>query len=237
MSFTDLVPHHNPTWTEAYQKLGILLFNPDFSLLINNEFYLACYVLSYAKISTMPDDFDRVTFLQDIQLKLAEKKTSESNESQQILMWGFLIMSGAHILQRNDSSMKQLLVIARYFQVNLTQPEGWGEGLLGAIGLRRDGQTNKKKILLRCFSCVIFALFEKPGSESNSEFENALLELKTTLSNKKFSDVRMEGLQAISLIESKRGNAIVGFDQTMTSLIKLFYSDPFLNSMEYFYQW
>lgn len=185
----------------------------------------------------MNDDFDRVSFLQEIQLKLAEKKSSELNESQMILMWGFLIMSGAHILSRNETSIKQLLVIARYFQVQLTQPEGWGEGLLGAIGLRRDGQTNKKKILLRCFSCVIFALFEKPENTSNSEFENAIQELKATLSNKKFADVRLEGLQAIALIESKRGNMMIGFDQTIMSLIRLFYNDSFLNSMEYFYQW
>lgn len=186
----------------------------------------------------MTDDYDRVSFLQEIQLKLAEKKTLESNESQMILMWGFLIMSGAHILSRNETPIKQLLVIARYFQVHLTQPEGWGEGLLGAIGLRRDGQTNKKKILLRCFSCVIFALFEKPERAiTSSEFENAMQEMKSTLSNKKFADVRMEGLQAIALIESKKGNMMIGFDQTMMSLIRLFYNDSFLNSMEYLYQW
>jgi hypothetical protein len=72
-------------------------------------------------------------------------------------------------------------------KVNLTQPEGWGEGLLGAIGLKRDDQSNKNKILLRCFTCSIFAIFLRPGSQTlatSNEFENAMTELKNTLSNK-----------------------------------------------------
>lgn len=211
---------------------------PDFGVLINHDLHLACHLLAYARILSLPDDYERVEFLQDLQVKLAEKKTSESTEAQTCLIWAFLIMSGAHILQRSEVSMKQLLVIARYFQVHLTQPEGWGEGLLGAIGLRRDGQTNKRKILLRCFSCSIFALFlKKTGVDAHSEFENAMTELKATISNKKFADVRMEAMQAITLIETKKSNIIDGINETITNIVKLFYSDTFLNSNEYFYNW
>lgn len=214
------------------------MVKPDFGVLINSDLHLACHLLAYAKLLATPDDYERVEFLQEMQVKLAEKKTFESTEAQVCLMWGFLIMSGAHILKRSEVSMKQLLSIARFFQVNLTQPEGWGEGLLGAIGLRRDGQSNKKKILLRCFSCLIFGLFDSNyGSMSNTEYDNALAELKTTISNKKFADVRTESLQAITLIEAKKSNMIDGFNVTITNIIKLFYSDSYLESMEYLYNW
>jgi ectopic P granules protein 5 len=212
----------------------------DQYMLINNELFLATHLLSYVSLQAMPDDIDRVTFLQDLQTKLAERKTSEVTEPKAALMWGFLIMSGAHIMKRSEVSKKQLLIMARYFQVNIAQPEGWGDGLLGAIGLKKDSQSNKKKILLRCFSCAIFAIFTAHRSESpnsSSEYENAMSELKSALSNKKFADVRMVGLQAISLIESKKESMLDGLNETVCSLIRFFYSESYLDSIEYFYNW
>lgn len=194
------------------------------------------------RLLSLPDDIDRVSFLQDLQNKLADRKTTETTEAKAVLLWGFLIMSGGHILKRSEAAKNQLLIIARYFQVNLTQPEGWGDGLLGAIGLKKDPQSNKKKILLRCLSCAIFAIFTGPSLGSpvrnvDAEYESAMTELKGALSNKKFADVRMTGLQAISLIESKKDSMLDGFIDTTCSLIRMFYEDPFLNSIEYFYHW
>lgn len=152
-------------------------------------------------------------------------------------------MSGGHIMMRSEVSEKQLLILARYFQVNVAQPEGWGGGLLGAIGLRKDSQTNKKKILLRCLSCVIFAIFtnkplnNSPEIGSATEYETAMTEMKNALSNKKFADVRMVGLQAISLIETKKDAMLDGFNDTICRLIRMFYQEPFLNTIEDFYHW
>lgn len=199
-------------------------------------------MLSYIKLQNLPDDIDRVTFLQDLQMNLAERKTTESIEAKAALLWGFLIMSGGHIMKRSDASKRQLLIIGRYFQVNIAQPEGWGDGLLGAIGLRKDGQSNKKKILLRCLSCAIFAVFSGPCKDSldiqtSTEYETAMNELKSALSNKKFADVRMIGLQAISLIESKKESMLDGFTDTISNLIRMFYQESYLNTIEYFYHW
>lgn len=199
-------------------------------------------MLSYIKLQNLPDDIDRVTFLQDLQMNLAERKTTESIEAKTALLWGFLIMSGGHIMKRSDASKRQLLIIGRYFQVNIAQPEGWGDGLLGAIGLRKDGQSNKKKILLRCLSCAIFAVFSGPCKDSldiqtSTEYETAMNELKSALSNKKFADVRMIGLQAISLIESKKESMLDGFTDTISNLIRMFYQESYLNTIEYFYHW
>lgn len=212
--------------------------NFDQHLLINNDLFLATYLLSYIKLRNLPDDIDRVTFLQDLQSKLADKKTTEATEAKVALLWGFLIMSGGYIMTRSETSKKQLLIVARYFQVNVAQPEGWSDGLLGVIGLRKDGQSNKKKVLLRCFSCAIFAIFtNSQDSPPSSEYENAMTELKTALSNKKFADVRMVGLQAISLIENKRTTMLDGFNNTISNLIRMFYQEPYLSSIEYFYHW
>lgn len=196
---------------------------------------MAVHLLSYIKLLSLPDDIDRVVFLQDLQKQLSERKTCEATESKAALLWGLLIMSGGHITMRSEASKRQLLVIARYFQFNIAQPEGWGDGLLGAIGLKKDGQSNKKKILLRCLSCAIFAIFS--GMNTSSEYENAMTELKTALSNKKFADVRMVGLQAISLIEEKREKMLDNFNDTISSMLRMFYQESYLNTIEYFYHW
>lgn len=186
----------------------------------------------------MPDDVDRVTFLQDLQTQLAERKTSEATEPKVALLWAFLIMSGGHIMKRSNASKSQLLIVARYFQVNIAQPEGWGDGLLGAIGLKKDSQSNRKKILLRCLSCAIFSLFVEPNSDAqSSEYGNAMTELKNALSNKKFADVRMTGLQAISLIEDKKDTMINGFSETVSKLVRIFYQESYLNAIEHFCHW
>lgn len=206
---------------------------------MNNDLFLAVHLLSYIKLQFLPDDIDRVTFLQDLQTKLAERKTSEASEAKAALLWGFLIMSGGHIMKRSEAAKRQLLIIARYFQVNIAQPEGWGDGLLGAIGLRKDGQSNKKKILLRCLSCAIFAIFSGKNKDAltATEYENAMEELKGALSNKKFADVRMVGLQAISLIEEKKETMLDGFNDTISNMLRIFYQESYLNTIEYFYHW
>lgn len=239
MRVSELAPTHNPSWPEINKRFGLLI--PfDHNLLLDNDLFLSLYLLSYTKLNNLKNDHDRVVFIQEVQTKLALKKTSESSEASSCLIWAFLIISGGHIMKRSDVSRNQLLAIARFIQVNLTQPEGWGEGLLGVIGLKRDDQTNKKKILFRCFSSSIFALFIRPGSQTlatTNEFESALLELKNSLSNKKYADVRMIGMQAVALIESRKDNMLDNLNDTITKMLRMFYYDSYLNSIEYFYHW
>ena len=231
-------PNHNPSWPHAHQCFGGSQINFDPNLLIKNDLLLSIHLLSYIKLQSLPDDNERISFLQDLQKKLAEKKTTELTEPKAMLLWGFLIMSYGHIIKRADETKKQLLIIGRYFQINIAQPENWSDGLLGAIGLKKDSQSNKKKILLRCLSCAIFSMFVFARDwQTSSEYVNAMAELKSTLNNKKFTDVRMTGLQAIDFIESKKDTMIDGFNDTISKLIRLFYQEPFLNSIEYFYHW
>ncbi|CRK89101.1 CLUMA_CG002515, isoform A, partial [Clunio marinus] len=235
MRVSELCPNHTPTWPDALQRFRASQTNFDHNILITNDFFLSLYLLSNVKMQNLSDDNDRVTFLQDLQIKLAEKKSLEVLESKIALLWGFLIISGGHIFKRSEAVKHQLLIIARYFQVNVTQPEGWSDGLLGVIGLRKNDQSNKKKILLRCFSCAIFAIFIN-DSQISLEYEKAVAELKDALSNKKFNDVRMVGLQALGLIESKK-SMLDGFNETISNIIRMFYEEPFLNTMEDLYHW
>lgn len=239
--FSELSPNHNPTWPDAHQRFGATQVNFDHVLLVSNDLFLTVFLLSYTKLQKLPDDFERVTFLQDLQCKVAEKKVCQEMEAKVMLVWGFLIISGSHVLIRSEHSKNQLLGIARYFKINVTQPEGWGDGILGAIGLKKDAESNKKKILLRCLSCAIFAIFTVHFNNGNErfsiEYEEALTELKSALSNKKFADIRMTGLQALSLIESKKETMLDNFSNTISSLIRMFYQDSFLTTIEYFNNW
>lgn len=76
-----------------------------------------------------------------------------------MLLWGLIISSGCKILKTNENSKNQLVTLARYLQVISTQSEGWGEGLLGAIGIKKDGISTKRRILARCLACLVFSMF------------------------------------------------------------------------------
>ena len=237
MKISELSPYHNPSWTDARARIGGTIPEMDQQMLINNDLFLSLNLMSYMKLSAMKDDCDKVVFLQALQLELASRKTTEATEAKMALIWGLVIICGGQIMKRSNHSTNQLLIIARYFQVCAVPSETWGDGLLGAIGLKKGGETNKKKVLSRCLSCVIFTLFSGDCNkvEQSQEYDSAMTELKSILSNKKFSDVRMVGLQAISLIESRSLNMLDNLTETVTKLIRMFYSDNFLTSIEFFF--
>lgn len=61
----------------------------------------------------------------------------------------------------NKNAREPLLTLARYLQTTSNSSDSWGEGILGAIGLKKDSVSNKRKILTRCLACIIFSLFSK----------------------------------------------------------------------------
>lgn len=225
----------DPSWQELQNKLGFVKTLIDPKQLIQNDLLLVLHWSCYSSFVRMENDVDRVSFLQNLQQYLADYKTSETTEAKLALLWGFTIVSGGKIMRHSNASKNQLLIIARFFQVMTQQTEGWSEGLLGAIGLKKDGQTNRKKILSRCLACVIFALFCDQDSDPNvvqlsKEYENTLADLKSLISNKKYADVRMVSLQAISLIESNALHMLNDFPETVWKIISMFYEDAFLKS-------
>lgn len=69
--------------------------------------------------------------------------SSEQTEAKVAMIWGLIVACGYQLLNVNDNSKGQLLTLGRYLQTNSNQSDGWGDGLLGAIGLKRDGFSKK----------------------------------------------------------------------------------------------
>lgn len=86
---------------------------------------------------------EKITFIDDILQLLDNLKVDQINESKLVFVYGVIISSCCQILVESENVQKTLLRMARYFQVIAQQVEGWGEGILGAIGLKKDGVTNR----------------------------------------------------------------------------------------------
>lgn len=59
------------------------------------------------------------------------------------MIWGLLITSGESLMQINPNAREPLVTLARHLQASSNTSDSWGEGLLGAIGLKKDAITNK----------------------------------------------------------------------------------------------
>jgi hypothetical protein len=146
-------------------------------------------------------------------------------------MWLLIITSYARIMNRSDLVRGYLETIVTHLQGNFTQSESWGDGLLNAVGLKRDSETNAKKILIRTFTIVIQILLAK------GEHEKSLNDLNSLLSQKKFADVKMRGLQAATLIEGSKSSMSDELGDVMAKLMRALYADDFLATIEHLYSW
>lgn len=203
----------------------------DTQQLIDNELYLSLQLLTYTKISLMANDRDRSEYLQELQMKLALKKSTEATESRQCMLWAFIISSCAHIYRQSQMTKVCMENIVKHLQNSMNQSESWSDGLLSVVGFKKETESNDKKILVRCFSIAILALL------SSDEYGKSLNELNILLEQKKFADVKVKGLQAISLIESSKSKIMGDFNETIAKIIRIFYLDNFLISFEYLYGW
>lgn len=68
---------------------------------------------------------------------------SFSTEPRLALIWGLLISCGHRLMECNSNAREPLITLARHLQASSNSSDGWGEGLLGAIGLKKDDVTNK----------------------------------------------------------------------------------------------
>lgn len=68
---------------------------------------------------------------------------SEQTEAKVAMIWGLIVACGHQLLNVNDNSKGQLLTLGRHLQTISNQSDGWGDGLLGAIGLKKDGFSKK----------------------------------------------------------------------------------------------
>lgn len=128
---------------------------------VNGQYLFSLHIFSIYQLRKLSNSGEQITFLQNLHQLLENFKTDEITESKLLILWGLITASGYQILQYNVNSKNPLLTLGRYLQTisNHSDGSGWGDGILGAIGLRKYSISNKRRILTRCLSCIIFSLF------------------------------------------------------------------------------
>lgn len=66
-----------------------------------------------------------------------------NTEAKLAVIWGLLITCGSKLLEANPNAREPLLLLARYLRNSSNTSDGWGEGILGAIGLKKETVSNK----------------------------------------------------------------------------------------------
>lgn len=194
---------HTPTWTNVLARLNYTLpLATEGKDLIRNELFLCLHVYSICKLNQLSDAADKITFLQLMHrhlegykirytelgsgwksfVILALKFCSEQTEGKIAMIWGLIVACGHQLLNVNDNSKGQLITLGGHLQTISNQSDGWGDGLLGAIGLKKDGFSKKcvfewprrcvllsdwqlsiwhfrLRLLTKCLSCIVFSLF------------------------------------------------------------------------------
>lgn len=70
-----------------------------------------------------------------------------------------MIAFGVQRLRYSDNAKTLLLTLGRFLQTVSAHADGWGDGVLGALGLRRDAVSRRRRLATRCLACVVFSLF------------------------------------------------------------------------------
>lgn len=157
-----------------------------------------------------------------------------------------MVVVGVEIMKTSSNSHNHLLTLARYLQTCAKEAEGWGEGLLGAIGIRKDGTSIRRKVIAKCLSCIVFLLFGEDSGEAQEvtesgppsidttnrckEYTQAMEDLKQTLTNKRYSEMHIKTRAAINLIEHTAMLANIG--ENVCKIIRLFCDEHFFHSVE-----
>lgn len=66
-----------------------------------------------------------------------------NTESKLIIIYALLIVCGFNLLETNSNAREPLLTLARHLKSTSNVTDGWGEGLLGAIGLKKETTSNR----------------------------------------------------------------------------------------------
>ncbi|XP_065083326.1 ectopic P granules protein 5 homolog isoform X2 [Ochlerotatus camptorhynchus] len=240
-------PMLDASWTKALHKIGLRTVKGfDEEMLAKNRYLLALHLLTVQRLQEASGSGERILVLQKLFRLLEELKVSEQIESKLILLWSLMVVVGVEIMKTSSSSQNHLLTLARYLQTCSKESEGWGEGLLGAIGIRKDGISIRRKVIAKCLSCIVFLLFGEDSGEALEatesgppsidstncckEYAQAMGDLKQTLANKRYSEMHIKTKAAINLIEHTVMVANIG--ENVCKIIRLFCDEHFFHSVE-----
>ncbi|XP_058444577.1 ectopic P granules protein 5 homolog [Malaya genurostris] len=240
-------PILDASWTKVIHRVGPRTVKAfDEQVLVKQRYLLGLHLVVLQKLQEAPTSGDKILILQKLFRLIDDLKVSESDETKMILLWSMMVVIGVEIWKENFNSHSHLLTLARYLQCCSKESESWGEGLLGAIGIRKDGISIRRKILAKCLSCIVFLLFSEdvveavetidgpPSIGSNNrcrEYVQAMADLKQTLANKRFADVHVRTRAAINLIENTAMVTHIG--QNVFKILRLFCDEHFFHSVEF----
>ncbi|XP_073818455.1 ectopic P-granules autophagy protein 5 isoform X2 [Musca autumnalis] len=228
---------HSPSWSQLLEILQMSLEKLELMPIMRNSSIFTLHIFILYKMEKMPTVGDQITFMQDLCQLIESIKTEPATEAMMAVVWGSMISWGCRIfLTEPRNAKKPLIMLSRHLQHLSTQSEGWGDGLLGAIGLKKDIVTNKRKVLTRCLAIVILSLYPELRHsvnrvEPNEEYASSMRELTMLLANKKFLDVKPLIVQAISILEENTMPKIQDVPHLVCRLISLFYCNGFLTTV------
>ncbi|XP_055633796.1 ectopic P granules protein 5 homolog isoform X2 [Toxorhynchites rutilus septentrionalis] len=234
------------TWAESLRKIGpgtIKGFNEE--ALVKNRFLLVYHLLVLQRLQEAHSPGEKILVLQKLFKTLEGLKMSDQSEAKQIMLWGLMVVVGVKILIASSDGQNHLLTLARYLQNSSRDTEGWGEGLLGAIGIRKDGTSVRLKVVAKCLSCVVFLLFGEDSADvceategpisidaSNrcKEYVQAVADLSQTLTNKRYAEMHVKTRAAINLFENTV--MVANISANVCNILRLFCDESFFRSVE-----
>ncbi|XP_062538593.1 ectopic P granules protein 5 homolog isoform X2 [Armigeres subalbatus] len=240
-------PVMDATWTKALHKVGLRTVKGfDEKMLTKNRHLLVLHLLMVQRLQEAGSSGEKTIALQKLFRMLEDVKVNDQNESKLILLWSMMVVVGVEIMKTSSNGQNLLLTLARYLQTCSKEAEGWGEGLLGAIGIRKDGISIRRKVIAKCLSCIVFLLFGDdsdkaleasesgpPSIDSTNrckEYGQAMGDLKQTLANKRYGDTHIKTRAAINLIENTAMIANIG--ENVCKIVRLFCDEHFFHSVE-----
>jgi hypothetical protein len=219
-------------------RLNTLQNSVDLQFMIDNDLFLSLHILLLIKyvpkITSNNDDDEHMDCLRQLHFKLMLKETtSENHEALQIMLWMFIIASYIYMIKHHNATIKEVGIIANDFHEIFIKERG----VLEAFGLKKSKESNKKKVLLECLSCVLYAVMNDVGRH-----ENSMAELRNVIfQGKKYSELKVHVQQVVMIIENKmtEGNIFNDYIETIFKIFKIFYGDTcnYLNSIEDVYNW
>lgn len=83
-----------------------------------------------------------------------------NTESKLIIIYALLIICGFNLLETNSNAREPLLTLARHLKSTSNVIDGWGDGLLGAIGLKKETTSNRyeRNHEIKCHTLKIYQI-------------------------------------------------------------------------------
>ncbi|XP_037950670.1 ectopic P granules protein 5 homolog isoform X2 [Teleopsis dalmanni] len=225
---------HTPSWLNLMHTLQMSLDKLQLMPIIRRPCLLTLHTYILYKLEKMESSGEQITFLQDLAQLIQNIKTSPDTEPHLAIVWGLIISRGCKLLAVTEVAKKPLQMLGSYLALLSSQAESWGEGLLNAIGLKKDIITNQRKVLTRCLACVIFSLFPTtsgPLYTPHQQYASTLNDLSMLLANKKYQNIKPSIVTAVNIIKDTKIPKTRDVPHLVCRLISLFYQDNFLTTI------